>query len=63
MPTVRQHPAKLKPLSIEELASNTGYPLRKGGTSYLKWLLMRDDLHSTLREAIHAELTRRGVKL
>jgi len=59
--TLRQPVEKIK-ITIEQLANSTRYPLRRGGTSYLKWLLTRDDLHDTLRAAIHAELARRGLR-
>ena len=61
MSTVRQPGAKRK-ITIEQLALSTRSPLRKGASVYLKWLLTQDDLHDTLRTAIHAELRRRGVE-
>ena len=60
MLTLRQPVEKIK-ITIEQLAYRTPCPLRKGGTTYLQWLLSRDDLDNDLREAVQAELKRRGV--
>jgi hypothetical protein len=61
MPTTLRQPIEKIKITIEQLRASTGFPLRKGASVYLKWLLTRDDLHDTLRVAVHAELERRGV--
>ena len=58
MLTLRQPVEKIK-ITIEQLAYRTPCPL---STPYVKWLLTRDDLHETLRQAVLAELERRGLR-